>query len=222
MEENYICKFCGKVCKNANSLRNHERLCKENPNHQESYFKTHKNIRINKEPWNKGLTKETDVRVNKISNSIKDGIKSGKIKLSYLGKHLSEEHKQKISNSMKQAHKEKRAHNIGSSRWNNEHSWPEKWFIKVLQNEFNMIENIDYETEMPFNKYSLDFAWSEKKLCIEIDGEQHERFEEYKLRDITKDKLLLKNGWKVLRIKWKDCYANPKQYIKIVKNYLNI
>lgn len=222
MEENYICKFCGKVCKNANSLRNHERLCKENPNHQESYFKTHKNIRINKEPWNKGLTKETDVRVNKISNSIKDGIKSGKIKLLYLGKHLSEEHKQKISNSMKQAHKEKRAHNIGSSRWNNEHSWPEKWFIEVLQNEFNMIENIDYETEMPFNKYSLDFAWSEKKLCIEIDGEQHERFEEYKLRDITKDKLLLKNGWKVLRIKWKDCYANPKQYIKIVKNYLNI
>lgn len=222
MEENYICKFCGKVCKNANSLRNHERLCKENPNHQESYFKTHKNIRINKEPWNKGLTKETDVRVNKISNSIKDGIKSGKIKLLYLGKHLSEEHKQKISNSMKQAHKEKRAHNIGSSRWNNEHSWPEKWFIEVLQNEFNMIENIDYETEMPFDKYSLDFAWSEKKLCIEIDGEQHERFEEYKLRDITKDKLLLKNGWKVLRIKWKDCYANPKQYIKIVKNYLNI
>lgn len=222
MEENYICKFCGKVCKNANSLRNHERLCKENPNHQESYFKTHKNIRINKEPWNKGLTKETDVRVNKISNSIKDGIKSGKIKLLYLGKHLSEEHKQKISNSMKQAHKEKRAHNIGSSRWNNEHSWPEKWFIEVLQNEFNMIENIDYETEMPFDKYSLDFAWSEKKLCIEIDGEQHERFEEYKLRDIAKDKLLLKNGWKVLRIKWKDCYANPKQYIKIIKNYLNI
>lgn len=222
MEENYICKFCGKVCKNANSLRNHERLCKENPNHQESYFKTHKNIRINKEPWNKGLTKETDVRINKISNLIKDGIKSGKIKLLYLGKHLSEEHKQKISNSMKQAHKEKRAHNIGSSRWNNEHSWPEKWFIEVLQNEFNMIENIDYETEMPFDKYSLDFAWSEKKLCIEIDGEQHERFEEYKLRDITKDKLLLKNGWKVLRIKWKDCYANPKQYIKIIKNYLNI
>lgn len=81
MEENYICKFCGKVCKNANSLRNHERLCKENPNQQESYFKTHKNIRINKEPWNKGLTKETDVRVNKISNSIKRRYKIWKNKI---------------------------------------------------------------------------------------------------------------------------------------------
>lgn len=30
----FICRYCGKECKNANSLRNHERLCKENPNRQ--------------------------------------------------------------------------------------------------------------------------------------------------------------------------------------------
>lgn len=30
----YICKFCSKSCKNANSLRNHERLCIKNPDHQ--------------------------------------------------------------------------------------------------------------------------------------------------------------------------------------------
>ena len=28
------CRYCGKVCKNNNSLRNHERLCKLNPNRQ--------------------------------------------------------------------------------------------------------------------------------------------------------------------------------------------
>lgn len=28
------CKFCNKECKNDNSLRNHERLCKLNPNRQ--------------------------------------------------------------------------------------------------------------------------------------------------------------------------------------------
>jgi len=28
------CKFCTKECKNSNSLRNHERLCKLNPNRQ--------------------------------------------------------------------------------------------------------------------------------------------------------------------------------------------
>lgn len=31
---NFICKYCSKQCKNTNSLRNHERLCKSNPNHQ--------------------------------------------------------------------------------------------------------------------------------------------------------------------------------------------
>lgn len=29
------CKFCNKICKNDNSLRNHERLCKNNPQRQE-------------------------------------------------------------------------------------------------------------------------------------------------------------------------------------------
>lgn len=33
-----ICKYCGKECKNENSLRNHERLCKKNPNRQDSPF----------------------------------------------------------------------------------------------------------------------------------------------------------------------------------------
>jgi hypothetical protein len=28
------CQYCSRECKNANSLRNHERLCKFNPNHQ--------------------------------------------------------------------------------------------------------------------------------------------------------------------------------------------
>ena len=35
--EDFICKFCGRVCKNANSLRNHERLCHSNPDRQISY-----------------------------------------------------------------------------------------------------------------------------------------------------------------------------------------
>ena len=118
---------------------------------------------------------------------------------------------------MKKAHKEGRAHNIGESRWNNEHSYPEKWLIKVLENEFGMKEHLNYKTEMPFGKFSLDFAWPDKKFCIEIDGEQHERFEEYKLRDIKKDELLKEKNWEVFRIKWKECFNNPKFFIELIK-----
>lgn len=38
----FICKFCGRECKNDNSLRNHERLCKLNPNRQ--IIKNHNTI----------------------------------------------------------------------------------------------------------------------------------------------------------------------------------
>lgn len=34
MKNEYICRYCGRECKNDNSLRNHERLCKSNPNRQ--------------------------------------------------------------------------------------------------------------------------------------------------------------------------------------------
>ena len=89
----YICKFCGKECKNKNSLAQHERRCKENPNRIESPF-----VKYNKErdhTWNKGLTKETDERVNKGAKSLKFGYSSGKIQHPNTGKHVTEEQKQK-------------------------------------------------------------------------------------------------------------------------------
>lgn len=202
----------GKKCKNANSLRNHERLC---PNNPERNYVSHT---IGHVAWNKGKTAQTDERIKQAVENWKNNLTAGKFKPSQQGKPLTDAHKQAISNGMKKAHAEKRAHNIGESRWNNEHSWPETWFIHVLQNEFNMVENVHYKTEMSFGRYSLDFAWPEQRLCIEVDGDQHERFEDYKARDIEKDKLLKENDWQVIRIKWKDCYQNPKQYIELVRN----
>ena len=32
MEEEFVCKYCGKECKNKNSLTQHEIRCKKNPN----------------------------------------------------------------------------------------------------------------------------------------------------------------------------------------------
>lgn len=58
----FKCRYCGKECKNANSLRNHERLCKLNPNHQENPMK-------GIAPWNKGLTKENNETLLHISEN---------------------------------------------------------------------------------------------------------------------------------------------------------
>ena len=92
------CKFCGRVCKNKNSLRNHERLCKQNPNRMEptgvgasTYISTHA-------AWNKGLTKETDARVEKNSWAIrKHFVDNGAV---WTGRKHSAETKRKIALSM--------------------------------------------------------------------------------------------------------------------------
>lgn len=79
--EDLICQFCGKECKNRNSLCNHERLCKENPNRQNVIIDGFNNK--GRTAWNKGLTKETDERLQKQSTSLHLSIQSGKVKYRY-------------------------------------------------------------------------------------------------------------------------------------------
>ena len=66
--EEYICKYCGKVCKNKNSLVQHEIRCKENPNRKYCIA------------WNKGLTKQNDPRVAKYANTYKKIIRMVNLK----------------------------------------------------------------------------------------------------------------------------------------------
>lgn len=166
--------------------------------------------------WNKGLTIE-DPRVKKTFETLKENYKSGKIVSFMIGKKLPKETKNKISNSMKIAHREGRAHNIGQSRWNNKMSYPEKFFKRVIENEF---KNKNFTQEFNVGIFSIDFAWVNEKLAIEIDGEQHEKAE-YKARDKRKDKKLKEEGWRLLRIKWKDMYKNPKEKILEAKNFID-
>lgn len=235
MDKEYSCVFCCKKFNSSCHLIRHERRCLNNPNRDVRWpcrgcsevFNTRKklieHIKIAKHKrnsWNKGKTKYTDERIMRSAQKYSRRIKQGKIHLYYKGKRLSEEHKRKISEGMKKAHKENRAHNIGMSRRNHEHSWPEKWFIQVLSNEFGLKENVDYFTEFPFERYALDFAWPNKKFCIEIDGEEHERFEECIQRDKRKNESLKNNGWDFIRIKWKVCFHNPKETILMVETEL--
>lgn len=158
----------------------------------------------------------------KIKEGVKKAIESGKKYdgSTWLGRKHTEEQKQKISTSMKKAHAEGRAHNIGECRWNNQPSYPEQWFIKVLKNEFGLEKDKDYKMEFSFHKFSLDFAWPDKKLCIEIDGDQHKRFQEQKERDIEKDRLLKEEGWLEIRKSWKEIFNNPKAFIEEVGDFL--
>lgn len=130
---------------------------------------------------------------------------------------VSEETRKKISESLKRAFSENRAHGWANTKQNkNGMSYPELWFEKFLKNE-NLDQNYVYN--MQFWKYKLDFAWPDKRLCIEIDGNQH-LYEDRAKSDREKDELLKEHGWKVLRLTWSFICANTQAAIQIIKEFL--
>lgn len=77
-------------------------------------------------------------------------------------------------------------------------SYPEKCFQKILEDNGLDKKYLIYR-EYPVFPYFIDFAFVNEKIAVEIDGSQHLE-EDRKKRDEEKDKLLISNGWKVLRI----------------------
>lgn len=90
------CKYCQKLCKNRNSLAQHECRCYANPNRYTVVTYSNTKPRI---AWNKGLTKYTDSRVAQYGNTLKSRMQSGEVIPSQLGKPISTETKQKISST---------------------------------------------------------------------------------------------------------------------------
>lgn len=90
MESTHVCKFCKKLCKNPNSLRNHERLCPENPDRN---YVSHT---IGLKAWNRGLTKESDDRIRKYGKSFSAKYKGTELGKKILGRPHTEEYKQKM------------------------------------------------------------------------------------------------------------------------------
>lgn len=124
----------------------------------------------------------------------------------------TKETRQLISDKMKIAHKEGRAWHYAK---NGRRSYPEQWFKNVIENTF---DDKNFTEQLPCNGYFIDFAWVHKMRCIEIDDEQHNNTVEY---DKKRDDKLSEIGWTILRIKWIDCFNNPKQCIEIAKQFIN-
>lgn len=218
-ETEYKCQFCDKLLKGKNSYSNHTIRCKLNPeritnNNFDIYNEKVKNREIEKLFKNKFVK----AKILGLEKPIVSEDTRKKISEATKGKKQPEEMKRKLSELMKQKHRDGIAWNIGRSRWNNKKSYPEEFFTKVIENEF---EDKNYISEFSVGNFSIDFAWVEMKRAIEIDGEQHYRFEEYIERDKRKDNFLKKEGWKVLRIRWKDMFKNTKEWIEQAKHFIH-
>lgn len=169
------CQFCGKEWKNRNSLCNHERQCKANPNRQTSGFAIH-NQRVHEgtaQVWNKGLTKQTDKRV---------AISAEKLSLRP-GRKLSENTKRKLSESIRLAYAEgrlgTRLHTVKHARnyygtykgYTCDSSYELAFVIYCLDHDIAIIRNLqsfEYSFENLTRRYFPDFIVDD--TYIEIKG----------------------------------------------------
>lgn len=151
--------------------------------------------------WNKGLTAETDIRIAKSREILKEGYKLGRIVSSQKGKSHTAEQKKLISESRKKyllEHPEKVPYVLNHHSKGD--SYPEKYFKEVFDNA-----KIDYSQNYYSNGYFLDFAWPDIKIYIEIDGEQHYVDHRIIEHDKVRTQRLHELGWRLLtRIRWSE------------------
>lgn len=98
-------------------------------------------------------------------------------------------------------------------------SYPEKYFRKLF-NDLNLKLTPYYR----FHTYELDFAHIEKKIDIEIDGDQHIFDLRIVQHDKKRDKFMTQNGWRVVRVVWSDYkrlnYDEKQKFIHELVDFL--
>jgi len=93
---------------------------------------------------------------------------------------------------------------------NNGPSYPEIYFNGVFKKR-----NLKYDRYFRLGIYHIDFAFLDRKIAIEVDGEQHYVDIKQIESDIRKNKKLEDNGWDLIRIRW-------SKYMKLEKEEKDI
>lgn len=97
-------------------------------------------------------------------------------------------------------------------------------YIEQIFNQFieeQKLKNIyNIETEYPFHRYFIDFAFINEKVAIELDGRQHINDKVHQ-SDLRKDKVLLNDGWRILRLTSYEILNHFDETINKFYNFLN-
>lgn len=99
-------------------------------------------------------------------------------------------------------------------------SYPESYFTEIFKQY-----NIKVEREFKLETYRLDFAVLDKKIDIEIDGNQHYDDPKIVEHDKVRNQTIEALGWKILRIRWsyyqQMTFDQKKQFIEELIKKIN-
>jgi len=184
-----VCKYCGKECKNKNSLTQHEIRCKLNPNRislpPSNFINYNKSIQLKeRQPSNQYIKAKKEGKILKMSNQTKE-----KLSKVWKGRHHTEEQKKKISKSMKIAVR-KYPESFSASNVNgrvkhydyNGFKLDGLWELEVAKyldsKNIKWIKpnnGFEYEWNNDIHIYYPDFYLPEYNYYIEVKGYQRDR-----------------------------------------------
>jgi very-short-patch-repair endonuclease len=211
-KEKQHCKECGRelslskigFCRSCGN-KNPERRAKNS----EGVKKAHKDrpeAWINKEGlsvgggWNRGLTADSDSRVASQRDKTKARYASGDLVAYQKGKPHTNETKAKISKSrikFLEGHPDQAPYLL--NHYSKGPSYPERYWIDLIKNE-----GLNFDFHKRIWLYELDFFNENKKIDLEIDGDQHYSDPRIIESDKRRTEYLEGLGWKVIRIRWSD------------------
>jgi very-short-patch-repair endonuclease len=209
-----ICKICALKSKNALGMANHLRRV-----HDLSlleYLVKHENFKIPKCACGK------DCKIRKGFKFHKTCLDKECIKKINTRKH-SEECKQRIKKARFEYLKKK----TGKTAWENKSSgkmsYLEKWFFENVILKYDLNKKYDIINEYAFFPYFIDFAFTNIKLAVEMDGASHFKNGEERFKhDLKKDEFLLSQNWKVFRIAYNELTEEKVQeFLGVLENLQN-
>lgn len=185
---NFVCNVCGKVCKTESGLLNHMRTHTANrrtykiekvqcevcgkmisKNNLHSHMDKHNGIV--RDTWNKGLTKDNDIRLAQMSETLKHLYKSETIISKQKNKPRTEEEKQKISQTMKN---NPNAGGLRHGSGKGKKGWYNGFFCDSTYELVYVIYNLDH---------NIRFKRSKLKYQYEYNNEIHNYYPDFELED---------------------------------------
>lgn len=174
------CCFCGKTCKNRNSLSQHQLRCKLNPERIPIANNLSTYSELGHIPWNKGLTKHTDERLLKQSELFTSRYRAGMYDFSSRKNPMSDPvHRKTLSESMKQVYSKNPPKVSGRSKqgWYKQFYCRSSWelaYVLYMEAQNVSIEpcnrSFEYVYDSDVHSYFPDFYLPESDTYVEIKG----------------------------------------------------
>ncbi len=214
----YVCE-CGRSFYGSQSLLGHFSHCKQHLGITDEELLERNRIQSLSNKHNfANISRNELIEYNKRSNESRvRNIRIGKTIPNFLGKHHSDETKEKIRKSRVKVLSDGVVH-PGFDK--NKLTYIERWFINevILKNKLHC--KYDIVNEMRIYPYFLDFAFSDIKLDVELDGDYHNT-DDRKKRDKIRTNRLSELGWTTYRITAREIKMSPEKTISNFITYIN-